>query len=42
MNIHVPGDGNDEAGLHWWWGLLGFMLAYCIAAVIFGRRYGLI
>ncbi|KAF9372857.1 CorA metal ion transporter, partial [Podila verticillata] len=27
MNIHVPGDGNDDAGLHWWWGLLGFMLA---------------
>ncbi|KAG0078145.1 CorA metal ion transporter [Podila epicladia] len=42
MNIHVPGDGNDEAGLHWWWGILGFMLAYCIAAVIFGRHYGLI
>ncbi|KAF9283863.1 CorA metal ion transporter [Mortierella antarctica] len=42
MNIHVPGDGNDEAGLYWWWGILGFMLAYCIAAVIFGRHYGLI
>ncbi|KAG0018058.1 CorA metal ion transporter [Podila clonocystis] len=42
MNIHVPGDGNDELGLHWWWGILGFMLAYCVAAVIFGRHYGLI
>ncbi|KAF9316939.1 CorA metal ion transporter [Podila horticola] len=41
MNIHVPGDGKEDS-LHWWWGILGFMLAYCIAAVIFGRHYDLI
>ncbi|KAG0200725.1 CorA metal ion transporter [Mortierella sp. GBA30] len=43
MNVHVPGQpGEEDAPLTWWWGLCGFMLLYCIVAVIFGKRYGLI
>ncbi|KAF9957911.1 CorA metal ion transporter [Mortierella alpina] len=43
MNVHVPGQpGEEDSPLTWWWGLCGFMLLYCIVAVIFGKRYGLI
>ncbi|GJJ70190.1 magnesium transporter [Entomortierella parvispora] len=43
MNVHVPGQpGNEGESLNWWWGLCGFMALYCIVAIIFGKRYGLI
>ncbi|KAG0352522.1 CorA metal ion transporter [Gamsiella multidivaricata] len=43
MNVHVPGQpGDEDEPLHWWWGLCGFMGLYCIVAVFFGKRYGLI
>ncbi|KAG0033764.1 CorA metal ion transporter [Podila clonocystis] len=43
MNVHVPGQPDmDGQALDWWWGLIGFMLLYCVVAVILGKRYGLI
>ncbi|KAG0014357.1 CorA metal ion transporter [Podila clonocystis] len=43
MNVHVPGQPDmDGQPLDWWWGLIGFMLLYCVVAVILGKRYGLI
>ncbi|KAG0260342.1 CorA metal ion transporter [Mortierella polycephala] len=44
MNVYVPGQpGMDpDDTLHWWWGLIGAMLLYCIVAVYFGKRYALI
>lgn len=44
MNVHVPGQpGVDpDVTLDWWWVLISIMTLYCIVAVIFGKRYGLI
>ncbi|KAF9305425.1 CorA metal ion transporter [Mortierella antarctica] len=43
MNVHVPGQPDmDGQPLYWWWGLIGFMLLYCVVAIAFGKRYGLI
>ncbi|KAF9920114.1 CorA metal ion transporter [Linnemannia zychae] len=43
MNVHVPGQpGQEEEPLTWFYGLVGFMGAYAVAAVIFGKYYGLI
>ncbi|KAI1308012.1 CorA metal ion transporter [Mortierella claussenii] len=43
MNVNVPGKpGNEGESLNWWWGLCGFMGLYCVVAVYFGKRYGLI
>lgn len=44
MNVHVPGQpGQDpDEPFHWWWALIATMVLYCILAVIFGKRYGLI
>ncbi|KAF9581861.1 CorA metal ion transporter [Lunasporangiospora selenospora] len=44
MNVQVPGQGGSsgEEPLFWWWGILGVMGVYCVVAVIFGKRYGLI
>ncbi|KAF9427292.1 CorA metal ion transporter [Podila epigama] len=43
MNVHVPGQPDmDGEPLYWWWGLIGFMVFYCIVAVAFGKHYGLI
>ncbi|KAF9919245.1 CorA metal ion transporter [Lobosporangium transversale] len=43
MNVHVPGEpGAEDEPLHWWWALCGFMGLYCIVAICFGKRYGLI
>lgn len=44
MNVHVPGQpGQDpDEPLNWWWALISVMALYCIIAVAFGKRYGLI
>ncbi|KAG0305889.1 CorA metal ion transporter [Dissophora globulifera] len=44
MNVHVPGQpGQDpDEPFTWWWCLIGFMVLYCIVAIFFGKRYGLI
>ncbi|KAF9148018.1 CorA metal ion transporter, partial [Mortierella sp. AD010] len=43
MNIHVPGQpGQEGEPLVWWWCLIGIMSLYCIVAIYFGKRYGLI
>ncbi|KAI8345960.1 hypothetical protein B0O80DRAFT_393624 [Mortierella sp. GBAus27b] len=43
MNVHVPGQpGQEDQPLDWWWGILAVMTLYCIVAVFFGRKYGLI
>ncbi|KAG0052423.1 CorA metal ion transporter [Gryganskiella cystojenkinii] len=43
MNVHVPGQpGNQGEPLNWFYGLCGFMALYCVVAIIFGKRYGLI
>ncbi|KAG0039136.1 CorA metal ion transporter [Gryganskiella cystojenkinii] len=44
MNVHVPGQPGQEPGepLNWWWALISVMSLYCLVAVFFGRRYGLI
>ncbi|KAF9585635.1 CorA metal ion transporter [Lunasporangiospora selenospora] len=43
MNVNVPGQpGYQDEPLHWFYGLIGAMGLYCVAAIIFGKRYGLI
>ncbi|GJJ71330.1 magnesium transporter [Entomortierella parvispora] len=44
MNVHVPGQPGQDPGepLDWWWALIAAMVLYCIVAVIFGKKYGLI
>jgi len=44
MNVHVPGQPGVDPGepLNWWWALIAAMTLYCILAVIFGKKYGLI
>ncbi|KAI8594999.1 cora-like Mg2+ transporter protein-domain-containing protein, partial [Dissophora ornata] len=44
MNVHVPGQpGQDpDEPFVWWWALIGVMLLYCVVAIYFGKKYGLI
>ncbi|OAQ26176.1 hypothetical protein K457DRAFT_140741 [Linnemannia elongata AG-77] len=43
MNVHVPGHpGQEDQPLYWWWGIVGFLLIYCMIAVCFGKWYGVI
>ncbi|KAF9320900.1 CorA metal ion transporter [Podila horticola] len=43
MNVHVPGQPEmEDHPLDWWWALISVMVLYCIVAIAFGKRYGLI
>ena len=35
MNVKVPGQDNED--LHWWWGIIGFMVLFVILVMAFAR-----